>query len=49
MVYIDWSIDDPAKVEGSPDEVRSAYEAAFEFLSRHVRALVGAVLGDRAE
>jgi len=47
MVYIDWSIDDPARVEGSPEEVRSAYETTFEFLSRHVRALVGAVQGDR--
>jgi hypothetical protein len=49
MVYIDWSIDDPSRAEGSPEEVRSAYEAAFEFLSRHVRDLVGAVLGDRVE
>jgi len=47
MVYIDWSIDDPSRVEGSLEEVRSAYEAAFEFLSRHVRDLVGAVLGER--
>jgi len=49
MVYIDWSIDDPARASGSPEEVRSAYETAFEFLSRHVRDLVGAVLGDRTE
>ena len=49
MVYIDWSIDDPARASGSPEEVRSAYEATFEFLSRHVRDLVGAVLGDRTE
>jgi phosphate transport system protein len=49
MVYIDWSIDDPSRVEGSPEEVRSAYEAAFQFLSRHVRDLVGAVLGIRIE
>jgi phosphate transport system protein len=49
MVYIDWSIDDPAGAEGSPEEVRAAYEATFEFLARHVRDLVGAVLGDRTE
>jgi phosphate transport system protein len=47
MVYIDWSVDDPSRVEGSPEEVRSAYEAAFLFLSSHVRDLVGAVLGIR--
>jgi arsenate reductase len=49
MVYVDWSVEDPSRVEGSPEEVRSAYEATFEFLSRHVRELVGAVLGVRIE
>lgn len=45
LVYVDWSIDDPSRVEGSPAEVRAAYEAAYDFLSRNVRDLVGAVLG----
>ena len=45
LVYVDWSIDDPSRVEGSPEEVRAAYEAAYAFLSRNVRDLVGAVLG----
>lgn len=49
MVYIDWSVDDPSRAEGSPEEVRASYEAAFQFLSRHVRELVGAVLGTRIE
>jgi phosphate transport system protein len=49
MVYVDWSIDDPSRVQGSPEEVRSAYEATFTFLSSHVRDLVGAVLGIRIE
>ena len=49
MVYIDWSLDDPSRVTGSPEEVDAAYEAAFQFLSRHVRELVGAVLGIRIE
>jgi arsenate reductase len=48
-VYVDWSIDDPSRVEGSPEEVRSAYEASFRFLSGHVRDLVGAVLGIHIE
>jgi len=47
MVYVDWSIEDPSVVQGSPEEVRAAYEAAYEFLSRHVRDLVEAVLGVR--
>jgi len=45
LVYVDWSIDDPSRVEGTPEEVRAAYEVAYEFLSRNVRDLVGAVLG----
>jgi protein-tyrosine-phosphatase len=49
MVYVDWSIDDPSRVQGSPEEVREAYEATFRFLSSHVRDLVGAVLGIRIE
>jgi len=49
MVYVDWSIDDPSRVQGSLEEVRSIYEATFTFLSNHVRDLVGAVLGVRIE
>lgn len=49
MVYVDWSIDDPSRAQGSLEEVRSAYESTFLFLSSHVRDLVGAVLGIRIE
>jgi len=49
LVYVDWSIDDPSRVQGSPEDVDAAYEAAFRFLSSHVRDLVGAVLGVRIE
>jgi phosphate transport system protein len=45
MVYIDWSIDDPSRVQGTEDEIRAAYETTFRFLSSNVRDLVGAVLG----
>lgn len=45
LVYVDWAVDDPSRVEGSPGEVRAAYEATYAFLSRNVRDLVGAVLG----
>ena len=48
-VYVDWSIEDPSRLAGSPEEVRAAYEATFEFLSSHVRDLVEAVLGIRIE
>jgi len=49
LVYVDWSIDDPSRAQGSPEEVDAAYEATFRFLSSHVRDLVGAVLGVRIE
>ena len=49
MVYVDWSIDDPSRLQGSPEDVRAAYEATFGFLSSHIHDLVGAVLGVRIE
>ncbi len=45
LVTVDWSIADPSRVEGTPDEVRAAYEATYEYLSRNIRDLVEAVLG----
>jgi phosphate transport system protein len=48
-VYVDWSIEDPSRVQGSPEEVRAAYEASYQFLSSHVRALVEAVSGNKIE
>jgi phosphate transport system protein len=49
MVYVDWSLDDPSEVEGSPEEVQAAYESAYEFLSGHIRELIEAVLGNRPD
>jgi phosphate transport system protein len=49
MVYVDWAIADPSRVEGPPEQVREAYESAFTFLSSSVRDLVGAVLGVRID
>jgi phosphate transport system protein len=48
-VYVDWSVEDPSRVQGSAEEIRAAYESAFQFLSSHVRDLVGAVVGIRIE
>jgi hypothetical protein len=49
MVYVDWSLDDPSQTEGSPEEIQAAYEAAYEFLSSHIRELIEAVRGNRTE
>jgi phosphate transport system protein len=46
-VYVDWSIADPSRLRASPEEMRAAFEATFQFLSNHVRALVEAVLGTK--
>jgi phosphate transport system protein len=47
MVYMDWTIQDPSRVKGTPDEVKAAYEQAYEFLVSHVGDLVEAVLGSK--
>jgi arsenate reductase len=49
MVYVDWSLDDPSQAGGSPEEVKAAYESAYEFLSSHIRELIEAVLGNRPD
>jgi len=49
MVYVDWSLPDPSQAEGSPEERRAAYEAAFEFLAGQIRELIQAVLGNRPD
>jgi phosphate transport system protein len=46
-VCLDWSVQDPSKVKGTPVEVRAAYEATYQFLHAHIRDLVEAVLGDK--
>ena len=49
MVYVDWSLDDPSQSDGSEHEKKAAYEAAFAFLSSHIRELIDAVIGNRPE
>ena len=43
-IFLTWSIKDPADVEGSPDLVHAAFEAAGESLEAHIKELVGAIL-----
>jgi len=37
---------DPSKARGTPDEVRAAYEQAYESLTTHIRDLLQAILGN---
>ncbi|MCI0541938.1 MAG: phosphate signaling complex protein PhoU [Verrucomicrobiales bacterium] len=48
-VCLDWSIKDPSRVEGTPAEVRAAYEATYKFLHDHITGLVEAVLGNKMD
>ncbi|MGC8742716.1 MAG: phosphate signaling complex protein PhoU [Verrucomicrobiia bacterium] len=43
-VFIDWSVNDPSKVEGSPNEVLKAYEEVYNFLKSHIQDLIHAIL-----
>jgi phosphate transport system protein len=45
VVYLDWSVADPSKQTGSPEEVRAAYEKTYQFILQHVRDLVQAIQG----
>ena len=45
-VCLDWSLADPSKVLGSPEEKRAAYERAYRFLHTHISELCDAVLSD---
>jgi phosphate transport system protein len=47
-VCLDWSIRDPSTVAGPPDDVRAAFEEAFQFLLEHITDLVRAILVDNS-
>lgn len=49
VVFLDWSVDDPSRVQGSPAEIKAAYEATYKFLHEHIKDLVEAVIGDEDE
>jgi len=47
MIILEWTIADPSQVKGTPEEVRAAYDTAFDFMHSQVRDLVDAVLGNK--
>ena len=49
VVCLDWSVEDPSKVTGSPAEIKAAYESTYQFLHSHIQDLVEAVLGDKID
>jgi phosphate transport system protein len=45
-VYLDWSLDNPAAIEGSLDEKRKAFEHAYREIQGHLEDLVEAIIGE---
>src|SRR5688572_32722260 len=48
-VSLGWSVQDPSKVAGSPEQVKAAYDAAYQYTSAHINDLVEAILGDKID
>jgi hypothetical protein len=40
-----WSVSDPSQVQGTPEEIRAAYEQAYLVLKNHIADLVEAIEG----
>jgi phosphate transport system protein len=49
VVCIDWSLPDPSRVDGSPEEIEAAYEQAYQYLLGHVQDLVQAIVTDQTQ
>jgi len=46
-VGLEWNVKDPSIVQGSPEQIRAAYEEAFQYINTHIRDLVEAILGEQ--
>jgi phosphate transport system protein len=45
-VCLEWNLVDPRTVQGGPENVHAAYEAAYRYLQRQIADLANAILGD---
>lgn len=43
VVYLDWNVEDPSMIQGSPEQIQAAYESTFQFISQHLQDLVNAI------
>jgi phosphate transport system protein len=48
-VELDWLVQNPSECQGSPEELETAFEDAYQYLDTHIRDLVQAVLGMEIE
>jgi phosphate transport system protein len=46
VVFLDWSVADPSRAQGTHAEVRAAYDNTFKFLHEHIQDLVAAIVGE---
>ena len=46
IVGLEWTVDDPSLIKGTPAQLNAAYEKAFEQLTNQIRDLVEAVIGN---
>jgi arsenate reductase len=45
-VGLEWKVQDPSTLDGSPEERQAAYDQAFTYLTDHINDLAHAILGD---
>ena len=48
-INLDWSVADPSKLQGSPQQVQAAYEQTYRTIQENIQDLVEAILGDEHE
>lgn len=48
-VTLDWALKDPSAATGSNEEIKAAYEEAYQFIRQNIHNLAEAILGDKSE
>jgi protein-tyrosine-phosphatase len=46
LAFLEWTVQDPSRTQGTPAEINAAYEGAYQFIREHIHDLVGAILGE---
>ena len=45
-VSLDWQVQDPSTVQGTPEEIHAAYEQTYQWIHTQMQDLTEAILGD---
>jgi phosphate transport system protein len=48
-VSLGWTVQDPSKVMGTPEQVKAAYDATYQYICEHINDLAEAILGDKID